>query len=368
MNVFALTIELSERNGWARYSLDLTRALENAGVGVHVAIHSADSHKTKHPHTVCLPNTDNYVKNILFSFWYAWRLRKHAAAADVIHCYVERYSFIAYWLSKLAGKKYIVTTHGTYGVLPYHMSPLVRSFHHKTLRSAHRVVCVSNYTKKLLEARGLTNLEVINNGITYSQFASQGDEATEREDLVLSVGALKHRKGQHISLEAFAHIADEFPHARYCIVGDKSDSAYFQSLQNIVAEYGLEERVQFLSSIPEAELHDLYRRAKVFVLTSISKGAHFEGFGLVYLEANANGVPVVGTLNSGAEDAIQDGETGFLVPQEDVEATTTAMRKLLSDSATWSSMSEEARVWAEKHDWSTISTEYLKLYTASQMN
>ncbi len=363
MKVLILTTELNSKNGWGRYSLDMTNSLLQSHIDVIVAVNKNGHNESSADVLRILPNSSNYIKNIVTALWYALKLRKYAKECDVIHCFVEQYSFIAYYLSKLTRKKYIITTHGTYGVLPYHLSFPVRYLHHQSFKFAQKIICVSNYTKNVLAKYHLINLLVINNGIMFGKFNHLPAVPFEdRREVILSVGALKYRKGQSVSIKAFAKIADKFPNLEYFIIGDQADTDYVSSLKNIVTDLNIESRVKFLSFIPDDELLALYRKAKLLVLTSINKGVHFEGFGLVYLEANASGLPVVGSKSSGAEDAIKEGETGLLVPQNNVEATAGAMEKILENVEIWKSMSKEAVVWAKEHDWNTVREEYVKIY------
>ena len=73
--------------------------------------------------------------------------------------------------------------------------------------------------------------------------------------------------------------------------------------------------IEFFNRLSDEALSDLYRRAKLFILTSINEDHHFEGFGLVFLEAAAAALPVIGTFGNGIEDAVKDCYNGFLVPQ-----------------------------------------------------
>lgn len=367
MKILVLTNDLSKKNGWGRYSLDVVNALKKRGIDLTVLVH-AKVEGTAIPTAVCLPKLRGYWRNYLSSFWYAWGLRKTAKKCDIIHTFMERHSLIAFFLSKMTGRKYVITVHGTYGLLPYRMFFLIRWIHHFTFKSADKIICISSYTKELLEEKGLKNLVVINNGIMYQEFASETKPFGERSDVILSVGALKYRKGQHVALEAFSGIADSFPSLKYVLVGDTDDKEYYESLKNNAIKYGVEDRVTFLSKISDNELLNLYRSSKIFVMTSITKGAHFEGFGLVYLEANANSLPVIGATGSGAEDAIKDGETGFLVPQNDAQKTAEAIKNLLSNEEHWSLMSNSAQEWAKDHDWDKIIQFYIKEYTSIYEN
>ncbi|VAW24701.1 hypothetical protein MNBD_BACTEROID04-1589, partial [hydrothermal vent metagenome] len=361
MKIFILTTELDYRNGWGRYSLDIIGALLENQNKVVIAVGSDSVNEANIDVLKALPPYLEHIKIYPLAFLYAWRLRKYAKDCDVIHCLVEPYSFVAYLLSKLTGKKYFITTHGTYGVLPYHMSSFKKYFHKKSFESAEKIICVSNYTKNLLSEFGLKNLFVINNGINFKNFYHRPAASfKERKDIILSVGALKHRKGQHVSITAFAQVSDKFKNLKYYIVGSQDDPKYFDYLKKLVSDLNIENKVEFLSCVSDEELRNLYEQSKIFVLTSLSDKAHFEGFGLVYLEANACGVPVVGSKDSGAEDAILDGKTGFLVYQNDSNSIAHAMGNILENKELWQELSKNSVIWAKEHDWSIVVKKYTK--------
>ena len=83
--------------------------------------------------------------------------------------------------------------------------------------------------------------------------------------------------------------------------------------------------------LSDDELIDLYSKAMCNVLTSINAGEHFEGFGLIHLEANACGIPSLGSRNSGNESAILDGKTGYLCEQKNVNDIKEKMELIISD-------------------------------------
>lgn len=366
MKIFVLTSELTGKNGWGRYSMDLLGALSNGGVESVVALGVDGANDTKICAMKVLPSPLSYRKNYLLAIWYAWKLRKYVTDCDAIHSFIEPYSHVAYWLGKLTGKKYFITAHGTYAVLPYSFPAYKRVFHGTSFQGARGVICVSNYTKKRLGEFGLKNLSVIPNGLDFKKFYNPHVPSfVDREDLILSVGALKYRKGQHVSITAFARVCNTFKHLKYLIVGDQSDTAYFGHLKKLVTDLSIEGRVEFLDSISDEELMVLYRKSKLFALTSISEGAHFEGFGLVYLEAGACGLPVIGSLNSGAEDAIQQGKTGFLVPQNDPRSTADAITHILVGKDLAQAMGDKGVEWAKDHDWMSIVQSYITLYSTA---
>jgi glycosyltransferase involved in cell wall biosynthesis len=106
----------------------------------------------------------------------------------------------------------------------------------------------------------------------------------------------------------------------------------------IAQELGISERVQLFENVSTDELAQLYRHARLFVLSS-----NEEGFGLVLLEAMASGVPVIATRCGGPEGLLADGETGYLVPVADFQALTEKMFVLLHDSELSRRMGQNGR-------------------------
>ena len=250
-------------------------------------------------------------------------LREREFMPDIVHCFVEPYAPFAAKLSRQSGAPFVLTAHGTYAVrslADVSFGPLQK----RAYRAASMIVCISAYTQKRLRMfEPDLPTTVIPNGVRIPTLDSGHNP---QEPLLLSVGALKERKGYRYVLEALPQIAQATPSVTYVVVGDQRDSAYARSLREIVERLGLQQRVTFKEGISDAELGDLYRRARVFVLTPVSAPLNFEGFGLVYLEANARGVPVVGSFENGGEDAIVDGRTGYLTkpcnPQDIAEKVT----------------------------------------------
>ena len=350
MKVFVLTSSVDgATGGWGRYSRGVVDALTRINIDTHIC--------------TTLPAPDKYYANFFLGFFIAIQLLPQTKDCDVIHAFIEPYAVIAWWLSVFTRKPYFITAHGTYSTMPYRFAPHLRFFHALAFKHAKAVIAVSTYTQGLLAREGLTNVTVINNGIDRAAFPSGNLRSfSDRDDLMLTVGALKHRKGQHVSLAAFARLAERFPRLTYRMVGSQATTQYVTELKTQIQDLGLESRVILQEHVSDAELTDLYERAKVFALTSLTEAHHFEGFGLVYLEANAHGVPVVGSRNSGAEDAIQEGETGRLIEQHDVEVLTDAIETILSDTAQWDSMSAKGYAWAKAHDWDSLIGAYDKLY------
>lgn len=149
----------------------------------------------------------------------------------------------------------------------------------------------------------------------------------EGRPLVLSAGRLVPKKGFDTALQALNQVREEVPEVLLLVAGDGPERA---SLDRLVHTLGLEQHVRFLGTLSQEQLRRYYSLADVFLMTGRAVPNDIEGFGLVYLEANACGTPVIGARVGGIPDAIQHGETGLLVPPDDPSATATALTDLLT--------------------------------------
>jgi len=273
------------------------------------------------------------------------------------------------WLARRVGSPHVITTHGTYGVI-WHNSRLDRWAYANVLRNTALICPVSNGTAQIMrqyfgDALGRAKIHPILNGNDFYKSVSVGEAAhrpVESKPVILTVGDLKPRKGQHISLAAFAKVKAKIPQAEYHLVGHfDAGSVYYQQLKNYIADKQLED-VIFLGAISNGELRRQYQQASVFVLTPQQEGLNFEGFGLVYLEAGAYGLPVVATITGGVPDAVRQNETGYLLEPDDVSGIAQAIKTLLSDPELNNRMGQANRRWAETLTWVRAAQEQYRAY------
>ena len=119
-----------------------------------------------------------------------------------------------------------------------------------------------------------------------------------------------------------------------------------------------------MDSVSDSELPDIYRRASVFVLPSRADyhAGSVEGFGIVYLEAGASGLPVVAAKSGGAAEAVVENETGLLVPPDDPPALTVALSRLLSDPEMRQRFGRAGRRWVESEmNWDRAGRQFLSI-------
>jgi len=300
----------------------------------------------------------------------ALKIRKYIKKCDIIHA-LDGYPYgvIAILANVGLNRKLIINGIGTRSILPLD-KPIKKSLLKWAYEKADKIICISRFTEKqILKRIKLDNTIVINHGVDHEKFSVQGEPAIswqisnklkeEKEKIVLSVGALKERKGYHISIPAIAEAKKRYRDIKYYIVGGKPPKIYL----DLVKKYNLEKNVKFFQNISDKELIKFYYQADVFLLTPITiNNNNFEGFGLVYLEAGACGKPVIGTHDCGAEDAIIDNITGLLVPQNDIKKTTGAVLKILDNPELAKKLGENGRKRAQQMTWDNVVKKYLRIY------
>jgi phosphatidylinositol alpha-1,6-mannosyltransferase len=169
--------------------------------------------------------------------------------------------------------------------------------------------------------------------------------------VLLTIGRLVERKGVDLVIEALPPLLADHPDLAYLVVGSGPREA---ALRRRARELGLGDRVVFAGAVPDAELPRIYNLARVFVMPSrfIRRKATIEGFGLVYLEAGASGLPVIAGTAGGATDVVRDGENGLLVDPESPAAIGAAIRRLLEHPEEARRMGERGRALAlEPPNW-----------------
>jgi phosphatidylinositol alpha-1,6-mannosyltransferase len=168
--------------------------------------------------------------------------------------------------------------------------------------------------------------------------------------VVVCVSRLVPRKGQDTLIRAWPAVLKQVPDAALLIVGA---GPHLAPLKKLAERTGVTAHVRMTGPVPQAELPAHYAAGDVFAMPCRTRrgGLDVEGLGIVYLEASATGLPVIGGDSGGAPDAIWEGESGFVVPGRDTEALAARVVQLLTDPATARAMGEKGRAWVER-DWS----------------
>jgi phosphatidylinositol alpha-1,6-mannosyltransferase len=199
------------------------------------------------------------------------------------------------------------------------------------------IIANSRFTRSLLIKAGIRSaIAVVNPGIDAQPITPQRAAVPT----IVSVGRLVARKGFDTVIAALPVVAKAIPDVRYEIVGSGPQRA---ELERLARDWGVEDRVSFSGAVDDAAVREAYARAWCFALPVRTIDSDVEGFGVVYLEAALAELPVVGGLESGAEDAIAQNETGLLVDGESNAAVAEALVALLGAPARASAMGELGR-------------------------
>ncbi len=256
------------------------------------------------------------------------------------------------WLQLVPGfrpKRLVLTFHGS-EILRLHRGPLSRSLARRLIRRAGRISVLTDYTRRLLCTHfpDAADRILLTPGGPRSDLAPASGAAqpeTGGRVIILTVGRLHPRKGQLCIIEALQALpAAERARVEYWLAGGNSKENYEERLRQAAGTSDL--AVRFLGDVPDEELGRLYGRADIFAMTSIEHGDSVEGFGLVYLEAAAHGLPVVAHAVGGVSEAVADGMTGLLVPPDDRPALTAAFARLIADPDLRRRYGAAGRAWA----------------------
>jgi phosphatidylinositol alpha-1,6-mannosyltransferase len=272
--------------------------------------------------------------------WKVLRTIRREKIDVICVCELSSGSWLGLLLKRFLGIPYINYIHGEEITteVPYRLFGRRRRLY---LHKAAAVVAVSEFTRNaLIEKMEVApeRIELIVNGVDAERF-QPGPRPRDLEDryglagkrVLLTVGRLVERKGIDTTIRALPRILERCPDARYLVVGT---GEYRARLEALVREEGVEDQVIFAGRVPHDELVAHYQLCDLFVMPN-RELANFdtEGFGLVFLEANACGKAVVSGRAGGVVEAVLDGETGLNVDGDDVVAVADAIGGLLTDDA-----------------------------------
>lgn len=238
----------------------------------------------------------------------------------------------------------------------------LRTFTHRAISASDYIIPVSSFTKSLLPEKIRKNhkkIVVIPNGIDNEWDNRIISDKLELKGYprLLTVGHVSPRKGQHRVVKALPEIIKRYPEVHYHIVGLPLNRP---SLEQLSKSLGVENHVTFHGRIPEhTSLSSYYYASDIFMLLSENQeNGDVEGFGIVALEANQHGIPVVGAKGCGVEDAVSHKLSGCLVDGDDPAEITDALTFCLDYRE---SISKSAIEWANKHKWSDIVKDFIGL-------
>jgi glycosyltransferase involved in cell wall biosynthesis len=355
MHILLITTNLSGKSGWGRYALDLGKALQRQGHTITACVEQSTD-QSWCQEIAFLPPA-HHCSNMIVCFFTAKKMKKKLRdiQPDIIHFIAEPYSWMLPFLGKNIAPS-CVTVHGTYAALPFMKGFLLRKLVEKSYKLVQKIIVISEFTQSCLfkaatprygNAILKQKTVVLTNAIDLSALHYERKERSTPAS-IMSVGAVKPRKGYLEAIRACAAFKkiSSIPF-HYNIIGSlEEDSSYIQKLISEISKCDLDDVVHFCGNLDDVELKKAYRDADLFLLLSIHIPPFVEGFGLVFLEANAHGIPVIGPKTGGCPEAIADGKSGFVCDPHNAEEVAKRMEDILARNVIHP---DECRTWAEKH-------------------
>jgi phosphatidylinositol alpha-1,6-mannosyltransferase len=227
--------------------------------------------------------------------------------------------FIGFLMNKYKGIPYICYIHGE-DVETAATSRELSWIVNKALTHADKLICNSQNTADILLNSWHTDPKktfVVNPGVDANVFIPAEPSAEIKQTLdwndrpvILTVGRLQERKGHDVLIKALRNIITHQSNVLYAIIGDGAQKA---SLLALVKEHKLQEHVMFMEELSDQQMIQCYQQCDVFVLPNRTVGRDIEGFGMVLVEAQACGKPVIAGDSGGTAETMLLNETGFII-------------------------------------------------------
>jgi phosphatidyl-myo-inositol dimannoside synthase len=272
-------------------------------------------------------------------------------------------------LKKWAGVPFACYVHGE-DVMTATTSRELRWLVRRVLHGAKFTIANSRNTERILwEEWGLPagQVRVLYPGVDTGRFVPAPRDRSVRTRLgwhdrpiILTVGRLQKRKGHDQMILALRSIRRAISDVLYAIVGDGEERG---GLQDLVVSEGLGGHVQFLGEVVDEELIRCYQQCDLFVLPNRQEGKDIEGFGMVLLEAQACGKPVIAGASGGTAETMRIPETGRVVACDGPDDLAALVVEMLSDGERLRWMGGAAREWVcEQFDWDAMSRQAERLF------
>lgn len=268
----------------------------------------------------------------------------------LVHAHFGPDAFLAWPSVKAAGVPLLVTLHGydiTIGREWWeagHGGRLMRLYPRRLLQMAQhplvRFVAVSVALRQRAIAYGIPKekISVAYTGVDISRFKPGGTPIMQRHRRILFVGRMVEKKGPLLMIRAFAAVRAQMPGVQLAMVGD---GPLLQEAQELAGELGVP--VEFCGALTSDEVLAQMHKARVLCLPSFTaSNGDAEGFGMVLLEAQACGVPVVTSALGGAQEGLIDGRTGYAFREQSLDELVAKLGKFLGEPAAAALASAEA--------------------------
>jgi glycosyltransferase involved in cell wall biosynthesis len=283
---------------------------------------------------------------LLFIFLAPFYARKYKP--DIIHAIMESYAGAALVLAKFVcprARRILTLQSGDLDSDVKQKKFHVRLFWKIIHRSPDFITAISSALARRAENLGVSKdmIAITPNGLDFSEVPENFAKEDKR---VICVGRLSWEKAHELTLKAWVGVLSKFPSAKLVFVGEGPERA---SIEKLISELKIENSVRLTGNLPHEQVLEEISKSEVFICPSLA-----EGLGNVFIEAQACGVPPIGTRVGGIPDVIQDGESGILIESKDSAAIASAIIRLLEDPDLRKRLSEKGLETSRKFEWKKI--------------
>lgn len=292
------------------------------------------------------------LKGLKFYISRAWRIRKIVKenSNTNLHCgRVLPEGVIAWILNIFTGIPYTCYVHGE----DLETAQISREQYFicgQVIKRAKNIICNSQNSANIVAKFGdkaAAKTLVLHPGVDSDLFVPANKDQTilsalgwANKKVVLTVGRLQARKGQDMMIKAVSDIIKHIPNFLYAVIGGGECK---DELVSLVEELKLHDYVQFLSEISDQDMINCYQQCDLFILPNRTIDQDIEGFGMVLVEAQSCGKPVIAGDSGGTKETMLVGETGEIVDATNPQNISAAVIEMLSDEKKLVSMGTKGR-------------------------
>lgn len=305
-----------------------------------------------------------------FYLWIALLRCVRREKVDMVHCgNVHPFGAYGLFFKRFFGIPYVVYTFAE-EIMIFQRNRFKKKVISYLLHNANKVITISQFTKRELIKLGLRDrdIAIIPLCVDSDMFMPRDCEGLRRKlnlqdkRVILAISRLAERKGHDVVIKSLPKVLEKVPNTAYVIVGSGPTE---DKLKTLVKNLALDRQVIFIGEVPHDSIVDYYNVCDLFIMPNrkLEDTGEIEGFGVVFLEANACGKPVIGGRTGGTEDAIIDSQTGILVDKvTEPDEISQAILRLLLDEELSRRMGEAGRKRAEDFfNWSIMANRLREL-------
>lgn len=338
----------------------------------------------KQPFKIIRSNFQNWLRYFHLTtfglFFKARRIIKKEKIEKILCGHLAIAGPVGFLLKKIYHLPYFIFTHGTEIVSLKILNRQKQKIFKKILAEAEKIIVTTGFMNHYLRSefqispqkivkippgvddkffRPMDKKEIAN--FSLRRIGRELKLTTPKTKLLLTCGRLVARKNHISVIRALPKIIKQVPNVLYLIAGQGPEE---ENLRQEVKKLNLENYVKFLGEVKQEDLPSLYNLADIFIMPAkdIPQKGDIEGFGIVFLEAAACGVPCIAGNSGGQKEAIQDGKTGFLVNPQDISEIAKAILKILKNPDLGKKLGKAGRIWVkENFNWKNQAEKLKKL-------